>query len=344
MRLSFVTVVFGAELGLLRLQARSMARFVAPELVEDVIIFVNDVNSEKVQADIEKLRPLYGPHADKLKLFDGDDIFKSDAATRHTLRRFITENKLLAALRRQGGWHGFNGHFMQQAFKLLAWKVVGSEKIVLLDAKNVFCRKVEADWFFDHDRPRADLQKPQRLALRWLPASFHTFGMKFRPEDHRERMFTDFITPYPVTRSLLREACGAFEKHYLPVHVAFATKTRNTLLKSRFHYTEFMILNAYCIFKGSSPELEFSGDLVRPDTMFGSSNAGKIDAVLNRLAKGEVSILGVHSSAIPKFSHAQMHRLAHLIEGLGLAASDEALAVLFGEQQQYSSTGKSGPL
>ena len=68
MRISFVTVVYQAELGQLRLQAMSMAKFLAPQLVEDIIIFVNDLHDSEVRAALEKSLDDYGDLRAKVKI------------------------------------------------------------------------------------------------------------------------------------------------------------------------------------------------------------------------------------------------------------------------------------
>lgn len=318
LRISFVTVVYQAELGQLRLQAMSMAKFLAPQRVEDIIIFVNDLHASEVRAALENNLDDYGDLRAKVKIYNGDDIFGPMPKPIRSFRQALVESPLFAFLRRKQGWKGNKGHFMQQAFKLAAWKVAGAENIVILDAKNIFIKHVNEDWFFDGSRARASLVPPGHLHKRWLLPSFRTFGLKFGSQ-HLSELYTTFVTPYAIKREFLRKVCETFEQQYLPVQVAFGSKNRNIFLRHILHYTEFMIINAYCFFIGSKPQQEFSGGLIEADSFFPSTTSEKADAIISKMEKDEVSILGLHSSVVRRLSNEQIERLSLGLQRAGIA-------------------------
>ncbi|WP_413319371.1 hypothetical protein AA0Z99_03150 [Agrococcus sp. 1P02AA] len=152
-QLTFVTVVFEPELGLLRLQARSMARFLDPECVAALIVLDNCAGGMPARAQ-RSVRSALGPVL-------GARV------------RFVRTAEL-GVLAQAQGWRS------QQAAKLLIARSVDTRHLVVLDAKNHLIAPAGADAFVDGaGRPRggthpyrahplrADLER----TLRYLGAS-----------------------------------------------------------------------------------------------------------------------------------------------------------------------------
>lgn len=110
--LTLVTVVFGAERHLLELQARSLARHLDPEVVDEVLVVDNGWRPPGA-ARRAAVRSAYGPLADRVRVLGAQDVTDVPATT---------------------GWRS------QQILKLAVAEQVGSARYLLLDAKNHLVR------------------------------------------------------------------------------------------------------------------------------------------------------------------------------------------------------------
>ena len=66
--LDLVTVVFRAELRLLNLQARSVARFFASDAINRILVIVNDFREDDCAAEVAAIRPSMGRFADRVDI------------------------------------------------------------------------------------------------------------------------------------------------------------------------------------------------------------------------------------------------------------------------------------
>src|SRR5271166_4460795 len=125
---TILTVVFGEEINLLALQARSLARFFEPSSIDEIIIIVNG----KQQLDVEQrvhdvVLQAYGTLSERVTTILADDV--------HRFRY------------PEAGWH------TQMALKLLAAPRVSTTWYLVLDAKNHFIRPASVrDFFADSGR------------------------------------------------------------------------------------------------------------------------------------------------------------------------------------------------
>lgn len=118
----FVTVVYGGELGLLRLQARSLARYLPSGFDGRIHVIVNDLACRATATRIRReVLPDYGPWRDRV-----------DIVPFHALGV---------------GLDPFNGWMFQQALKLAIASRVRRPYYVVLDAKNHACRPIDP-WAF----------------------------------------------------------------------------------------------------------------------------------------------------------------------------------------------------
>jgi hypothetical protein len=142
--LDIVTVVFRKEVPLLRLQARSMARFLDPAGIGRVRVIVNDRRERVCCAAVEALRGDYGPFADRLEVVTPDALFAlrpSGLGPRDWRQRawlWGVRHGVLYPFGLKGGWRGNRGWRIQQALKLAAGRYGEAPFVLILDAKNHF--------------------------------------------------------------------------------------------------------------------------------------------------------------------------------------------------------------
>lgn len=105
---TFVTVVFGGDVELMNLQARSMDRY-CPEWLVHEIILIDNFTTEKPKGWLERLKSDYGKLWSKVRIIEASKI---------------TPTK------------GVYGWWTQQALKLAVASHVKTDRYVLLDAKN----------------------------------------------------------------------------------------------------------------------------------------------------------------------------------------------------------------
>jgi hypothetical protein len=170
MVLDFVTVAFPADLPLLRLQARSMARYLDPALCGQILVITNEPRAPGFLEDLEReLLPEYGPLRPRVRLVAGEAL-----------------NDFQGAPRRGNGWR------RQQALKLEAHRLVQTPAYVTLDCKNHFIRPTGRDAFMDEAGrlrvlPRA--LQPHRVE------AFEIFGV---PPERRPATVFHIVTPFPL--------------------------------------------------------------------------------------------------------------------------------------------------
>ena len=171
--LDFVTVAFAADLPLLRLQARSMARYLDPDLCGQVIVIANQPgDAGLVERIAREVVPDYGALAPRVRL--------TDAAALRDLEAIDP---------RANGWR------RQQVLKLEAHRLVGTEAYVTLDCKNHFIRPTSADAFLD---PSGRLRMLPRGVQPRHAGAFDLFGLP--PGQHPATMF-HIITPFSLIAS-----------------------------------------------------------------------------------------------------------------------------------------------
>ncbi|MFC7734383.1 DUF6492 family protein [Roseomonas sp. GCM10028921] len=127
MTLDFVTVAYGPDLPLLRLQARSLALYLDRDACGAILVIGNDPRNRFLAAQFrETVLPAYGPLAPAVRYVDAAEV--SD----------------FSGIARAGqGWR------RQQGLKLDVHRLVRTRGYVTLDCKNHLTRPTRADAFAD---------------------------------------------------------------------------------------------------------------------------------------------------------------------------------------------------
>jgi hypothetical protein len=323
-RIDVVTVVFGEELPLLALQARSIARFFDPAAVARILVVVNDVHEDACVAAVEAMRPLYGPFADRLEVVRPDALAspRPVGAVRGAARWYVRHGRgpLMRRLPRRdrlaSGWRGNPGWSMQQAQKLLVVNAVCARYALILDAKNFLVTPVGRATFVAEDgRARTRRVRVADLQRGWLEASFRAFGLA-GPVPAEAPPTT---TPVVFERSLMREGVDALEERLGPLEVFFS------LRKGRA--TEFMLMFA-AIDRGLGRWWErFAPGLPDSATIYAKGDDRAVLALL--AAAPDLPLMGLHRRVLRRIGDETRAALAGFWVRLGLFETlDEAGALL----------------
>ena len=314
--LTFVTVVYRADLDLLRLQARSLARFADPAGVAAIRVLVNDADETSVAEGVRAMVPDYGLLADRVEVLGGDAVLGQGRARWRGLRaRYLNR---LPGLRRVG-WRGNNGYRMQQAMKLAAARIAPTEDVVLLDAKNVLLAPVaRADFFAPDGRARTTfLEVAPGPHRNWLAEALRAMGSDLTPEEVHET--TTYVTPFAVRRSVLSDVLAAVEARHGPVDILFASKLRPS---------EFMLINVHCLSLPGGLSAAFEGGPWRHAGIWPDHDEEAVAATLNRLEAGELLSIGLHYRALSRLPCETLDRLAQAMARRGLGAQDAIAGIL----------------
>ena len=173
--LAFVTVVFESERLLLELQARSIAIFLVPELVAEIVVIDNSKCGLGVDAR-SRLLAEYGPLAPLVRFLRPADICDVPATT---------------------GWRS------QQVFKLAVAGQLTSQRYVVLDAKNHFVAVPDLGYFEAPDgRARVNTYGYENHPLR--PAFENVMKyLSLDPKAYLDR-FTATVTPFVMDVPLVK--------------------------------------------------------------------------------------------------------------------------------------------
>lgn len=307
--LTFLTVVFSDEIALLRLQARSMAKFASDLDIDKILICVNDVDSETVRDAILKIIPEYGDLAPRVHIVFGDELFSTDVSAHplYRFRRWLAWINPIRFVRPRGGWRFHNGWKMQQAFKLACCSLISSRVTVILDAKNVFLRPLAySDFVAECGRPRATFMLPEMFHKIWYPPSAGALGL---PRDMPTTELTNYMTPYPVKTEILSNVVHALSDRKWPVEALFA-KIKNDA-------TEFMLINAHCNHHGGLRK-NFTDGMFRSYTIFSGMDAELSEQILSEASTNDAKCIGIHRTFFQAMDSDQDKTVMSLLAGAGL--------------------------
>lgn len=299
-RIDIVTVVFAGELSLLRLQARSFARFMPEALVGKIIVIVNDRKERHLEGMIRSILAEYGVHERKVEIVRPDELctWQQDPIFVKRLEGVLVTRvlpifeRLKSAIGRSGsglGWRGISGWRMQQAFKLMAARRCVSQYVLIFDAKNHLIAPVSASTFIERDgRPRSRVAVLMPYQESWLMGSFSR--LRIRPSLPLEVPPT--VTPCVLRREDLSNALTRIEDRLGPLELFFAWRKRKE--------SEFMLLFAILDEGQGHWWRLFSKGLPPPLTAFGSYDSAKTGNVLARAKSHASPFLGLHRAQISK--------------------------------------------
>ena len=312
--LDLVTVVYGGEVAQLRLQARSIARFLDPEGIGRILILLNDRDAVGLRRRLEALRASYGPFASRVELIDAGTVFArrppgfTPRGLRDRLEHALTHHRQMLPVGLKSGWRGNRGWSVQQALKLAVARVASGTHLLLLDAKNHFIRPVSRASFVAPDgRAKTYLTRPSDKHFLWIDGAFRLMGLSV-PD--REAPAPPTVTPFVIARGTLLACLTAIEARLGPVETFFA---RRHVEKS-----EFTLIHAAVIAATGRWETAFAPGLLPAATLHRNDDAARIGQTLTRAEAGTADILSVHTSRLGRLSAEEVGRLTAIWAAAGL--------------------------
>lgn len=284
--LSAVTVVFEAEVPLLELQARSMARHV-PEGVFDEVLVVDNTRRGLTRRTRQRIRDESGCHAARVAFASPSELGIGDGSS--------------------SGWR------RQQSLKLMAARRLAADHYVVFDAKNHFIERTTRADFFDpvSGLPNGGIhsfeQHPLRPQLERVAS-----GLGLDPATAVER-FTATVPPVVLDRRVVDE---------LVADVGGGDPDRFPVEFERAGYTEFFLYSAWQVANGAAIDDLVSGrSLVSPTVWAGACAPSDVRAVLARALTGDTTTLAVHRRALARLNRESVRDLAGFWAEHGLFAT-----------------------
>jgi hypothetical protein len=325
--ISFVTVVYAGEVGLLRLQARSLARYFPVQELHEILVIANDRDPVRFAATLRTLALDYGPHADKLRFVLPDDIVHGPRGPRDWGKAAKLFAKGLSRRLRnhpQRNWRGASGWLIQQAMKLAACRAVTCENMVYLDAKNHFIAHASAADFFDETgTPRARLEQVQDNYFEWHQSARAYFDDAPLP---RDAALPPSITPFACNRQHVLQTLDLIEGKSSAIEFFFTPKTPLG--------TEFTLIFAHMMRAGPplnadrSTHSPVTTGLIPFASIFRDATQTDIAQMISQAQSGAVRMLGTHSGRLAQMSLSDLNPLLDLWHRRGLTSSTTEGAAL----------------
>jgi hypothetical protein len=323
-KIDIVTVVFSDELRLLRIQARSIARYFDPNALGKIFVIVNDVSERKCAAEVSGIISDYGIASHKVEIVSPRSLMSYKAPgvagwwDRAKMRyskpyRFIKKGKLGA------GWNGYSGWSMQQALKLLISKHVQSEHVVILDAKNHFIRPVgRHDFVSPNGLSFYNAAVPDPDDWSWAQRSFSLLGNGDFPMPSQ---MPPTITPFVLEKELFRDAVGRLESRVGPLEVLFAMGPNGA--------TEFNLLFAIIETEFGGWDCNFAPGLKPALTTFRYDTPNQLEDKIHIAQNNENPIFSIHRAVLLRLPVQTRLLLERFWIDRGLFQNDEEVNQFF---------------
>jgi len=255
-----VTVFFEAEIGLLELQARSLARFHRPGDFERIVVIDNTHGGihDRTRA---RLTRAFGPWSDRTRFVRPED---------------------LTDLPSLPGWVG------QQVLKLVVHREIDTSHYLVLDAKNHWIQPTDRSTFLAEDgRARGASHTYRGHALEHRVADV----LRYVGVDPQDWLDHFMVTHTPVVMS--RDVCAGLvadveRRSGLPFAQEFA----------RAGLLEFPLYAGWIIARDGSLDAEIDGSTVRSTTIWPSRTPQGIAEDLAALDHLDSPFLGIHRKAL----------------------------------------------
>ena len=220
-RIDIVTVLFGGEAALMKVQAKSIARFIEESCIGRIFIIVNELAPESTYAALQRdVLPAYGELLSRIEIVPFFRLMRPHVAA--------------------------DGFRVGQALRLLASRIVSSASYLILDPKTHFMRPMGYSSFAEPKSSKLRTYKMRRLtsgiqeyeaALAYFEASTPEFFMPTRApfvfktlllrqmldeiETREGAHFDDFFVSngcvmqdLPLYQAWILAKAGGFEEHY----------------------------------------------------------------------------------------------------------------------------------
>lgn len=262
--LTLVTVVFEPEFDLLRLQARSLTRYIDQALVARILVIDNTAAGLGDRA-VRSLTAAYGPLAANLEIVRPGDLLGVPVST--------------------SGWR------TQQALKLLIADRIETDWYLVLDAKTVFTRATSSgDLFAPDGRPHGGVHSYAQHPLQpQLRAVIAYSGLDAEP---LVAGFTSTATPFLLSTAAVNAVVADLaSRHPQGFSAEF----------ERAGLTEFFLYTASRLAGGATLHEIASGEPLESPTVWPRHRSGEqVRAVLDDAKASSVTTFAVHRTALAR--------------------------------------------
>lgn len=304
--LSLITVVYEAELALLRLQARSMARFMPKADVLEILIVLNDRDPAALQSKIAQNLDDWGIHAQAVRFVDPADIFYGPKRLGDWPKALQLKLKGVSRRLRNHpatSWAGASGWLIQQAMKLAAARAASGTQLVILDAKNHLVGDAAAtDFFTPSGAALARLEKVKYDSFEWHQSARAFLGMDALEQNEA---LAPSITPYCATKADVLVTLAEIEARRGSIEYFFKPKSPRG--------TEFTLLSSVQMREGA-----LADGVIPYASLLRDATPEDVQSAINKAEQGEVRMLGTHSAILAKMDPEIRARLVSLWQSRGL--------------------------
>jgi hypothetical protein len=288
-RVDYLVVAFRDDFSLLRLQARSMARFLDPDSTGGIFV----VNNDRAPAEFARrfdraIRPEYGALGTKVELVPADALLSPGA--------------------------GRSGYWRQQGAKLRGYRLGREPAYVTLDCKNILIRPVGAASFFAAD---GRLAAPQRKFAGHLAGGLDYFGV---PPDQRPALIVNIYTPIPLWRA----QCAALDA-FVAAREGFGVDEllNRAIGDGRPRLYEFLLYGGWLHAMAGGIEAHHALQRAGLSTTYMCTTPDQTpEHVMNELRQPRFPMMGVHRRTITA-PEAVRRGFAAVWRDVGLVASEE---------------------
>lgn len=322
-KLDFVTVVFRGELGALRLQARSLARFMAPGDVQTIFVLINDIAEDTCFDAVHALLPEYGALRDRVRVLRPDAVLRWQGVADDLRSRLSAGWKRLRG-RSGAGWRGRSGWYMRQALKLAAARVATAPVVVIMDAKNHLIAPCGSAVFATADgRARAAPMVYDNYHFDWLRNAHLFLGA---PAPDRAAPNLPTTTPFVVTRADLAATLDAVEARGGPVQGYFRPRPNQEI--------EFSLIAAWANGQPGGWRARFVPDLPDANAIYRYADAADIARAIDRAEAGASPFFALHRAAAERLDRTAAERIAALWRRHGVLEADRPIRWVLGSGQR----------
>lgn len=267
-----VTIVFGAEQTLLELQARSLAEWLDPDLVSEILVINNNGSHQFTGRTRNSLLRAYGPLSEYVRFIVADDI---------------------APGLRIPGWRS------QQVLKLLVAQHVVTDRYLLLDAKNhlvgpIGRPQLEAPDGRAHCGKHAYLDHPLRSSLERTLIYLGT-----TPADHLIS-FPPTATPFVMDTA---SVCALIDEIENTTGRTFAVEFE------RAHLLEFFLYSGWLLTRREWARYYDSETLEAPTVWPRKATTDGVEDAITQAVSVQAAFFAVHRTALARMDRSARDRL-----------------------------------
>lgn len=280
-QIDIVTCVYEQELGMLALQAQSLAKFLDEKIVNKIYVIVNDMNGDLVRLKIlQRIKPLYLHLAGRVEVIDA--------------------SKLIDLKPNDNGW------VTQQVLKLKIATLSTTDIYLLLDAKNHLTKKLsESDLFAADGKPKVFWQA---IGAAWNHRRCYLSNFFDLPSPDLSEKTLPVITPYLMHRQIVLDMVAFVEEK--------TEKNISALFREHPHDVSEFLLYFFYLKKNHDISSLYSSGAPFGTVIWHSSLELIADRVSQAL-NGDSLFFAVHSKALKILSEEEFESIATLWRALG---------------------------